>query len=111
VGNSVAVRARVPRHCHASAGLRPPSPLTAAFDQIEAWAESPSLLVLAEGPEHWATLRPLIEAGRVGGPKVHDARIAALCLAHGVQSLWTVDRDFSRFPALQAVNPLSDESD
>jgi hypothetical protein len=89
----------------------PPSPLVAALGQFEAWAESPSLLLLGEGPEHWATLRPLVEAGRIAGPKVHDARIAALCLAHGVQALWTVDRDFSRFPALQAVNPLSSESE
>ncbi len=88
----------------------PPSPLVAALDQVRAWVESPSLLLLGEDPEHWTTLPPLIEAGRIAGPKVHDARIAALCLAHGVQALWTVDRDFSRFPALQAVNPLSGES-
>jgi toxin-antitoxin system PIN domain toxin len=89
----------------------PPSPLVVALDQVQAWVESPSLSLLGEGAEHWATLRPLIEAGRAVGPKVHDARIAALCLAHGVQALWTVDRDFSRFPALQAVNPLSGELD
>jgi len=87
----------------------PPSPVAVALDQVEAWMESPSVLLLGEGPEHWSALRPLIEAGRVAGPKVHDARIAALCLAHGVQALWTVDRDFSRFPALQAVNPFSTE--
>lgn len=89
----------------------PPSPLAAAVDQVDAWMESPSLLLLGEGSEHWTTLRSLIEIGRVAGPKVHDARIAALCLAHGVRSLWTVDRDFSRFPALEAVNPFSGESD
>lgn len=88
----------------------PPSPLVVALDQVEAWAESPSLLLLGEGSEHWAMLRPLVEAGRVVGSKIHDARIAALCLAHGVQALWTVDRDFSRFPALQAVNPLANEA-
>ncbi len=37
---------------------------------------------------------------------VHDARIAAICLAHGVSELWTADRDFSRFPELKARNPL-----
>jgi predicted nucleic acid-binding protein len=56
-------------------------------------------------------LRALVEPGRVAGPKIHDARIAALCLAHGVQALWTADRDFSRFPALQAVNPLTSEAE
>jgi len=83
-----------------------PSPLAAALDQVDAWMESPSLLLLGEGADHWTALRSLIETGRVTGPRVHDARIAALCLAHGVRSLWTVDRDFSRFPALEAVNPF-----
>jgi len=84
----------------------PSTPLADALEQVDAWIESPSLLLLGEGAEHWPTLRPLLATGRVAGPKIHDARIAALCLAHGVRALWTVDRDFSRFPTLQAVNPL-----
>jgi hypothetical protein len=28
-------------------------------------------------------------------------------LAHGVRELWTVDRDFGRFPALATSNPLT----
>jgi predicted nucleic acid-binding protein len=37
---------------------------------------------------------------------VHDARIAAICIGHGVTELWTADRDFSRFPTLATRNPL-----
>lgn len=85
----------------------PPTPTAAALDQVEAWLESPSMALLAEGSEHWDELRTLIEAGRIAGPRVHDARIAALCLAHGVRELWTADRDFGRFPALSTVNPLT----
>ncbi len=84
----------------------PPTPLAQAVDQVEAWLESPSLVLLAEGPAYWAALRSLVEAGRASGPLVHDARIAALCLHHGVQELWSADRDFSRFPRLAARNPL-----
>ena len=85
----------------------PPTPTEAALDQVDAWLESPSLVVLTEGPEHWSELRALLEAGRIAGPRVHDARIAALCLAQGVRELWTADRDFSRFPALATANPLT----
>jgi len=60
----------------------------------------------AEGSTHWATLRALITDGKVTGPLVHDARIAALCLASGVTELWILNRDFSRFPALKTRNPL-----
>jgi uncharacterized protein len=38
---------------------------------------------------------------------VHEARIAALCLANGVKELWSADRDFSRFPDLRTANPLA----
>jgi hypothetical protein len=85
----------------------PPTPTEAALDQVDAWLESPTLSLLAEGQEHWNELRDLLRAGRVVGPRVHDARIAALCLAHGVRELWTADRDFSRFPTLSTSNPLT----
>ena len=47
-----------------------------------------------------------MSAGDIVGPKVHDARIAALCRFHGVRELWSADRDFSRFPDLKVRNPL-----
>jgi len=85
----------------------PPTPTDRAVDQVEAWLESPSLVLLAEGTDHWTVLRAQLEAGHIAGPRVHDARIAALCLAHGVRELWTADRDFGRFPELVVTNPLT----
>jgi uncharacterized protein len=84
----------------------PPSPLPAALDQVEAWLESPSVVLLCESDAYWAELRATVEAGRIAGPLVHDARIAALCSVHGVKELWTADRDFGRFPGLTVSNPL-----
>ena len=85
----------------------PPSPLATAIDQVEAWLESPSLVLLTETAGYWRELRSALEQGRIGGPQVHDARIAAICQDHGVRELWTVDRDFGRFPALNTRNPLA----
>jgi predicted nucleic acid-binding protein len=45
-------------------------------------------------------------AARISGPRVHDARIAAICAQHGVRELWSADRDFGRFPGLNVRNPL-----
>ncbi len=84
----------------------PPSTIAEAVHQIEGWMASPNLMVLAETADHWTTLRGLLSAGRIVGGAVHDARIAALCLQHGVSELLTADRDFSRFPALRTRNPL-----
>ena len=85
----------------------PPTPAGAALDQVEAWLESPSVVLLAEGPGHFGDLRTQIEAGRISGPRVHDARVAALCLTQGVRELWSADRDFSRFASLVTTNPLA----
>jgi toxin-antitoxin system PIN domain toxin len=84
----------------------PPTPLATAIEQVDAWLESPSLVLLAEAAESWPRLRGLLLAGRIAGPLVHDARVAALCLVHGVRELWSADRDFSRFPELVVRNPL-----
>lgn len=86
---------------------RPPSPLAVATGQVAAWLESPTLVPLAENDAYWDALRQCLEAGKIAGPQVHDARIAALCLAHGVRELWTHDRDFGRFPALAVRNPMA----
>ena len=84
----------------------PPTSLAESFAQLEAWFESPTLVLLAERPDHWTHLRSLLSGGQVTGGRVHDARVAALCLAHGVSELWTADRDFGRFPMLRTRNPL-----
>lgn len=84
----------------------PPTPLAGALDQVAAWLEAPSLVLLAESAGYWEHLRPLLHAARVSGAQIHDARVAALCLQHGVSELWTADRDFSRFAGLSTRNPL-----
>jgi len=84
-----------------------PTPRQNALEQMQAWMASPSVSLLQETPRHWSLLRQLLEAGDITGARVHDARIAALCLQHGVRELWSSDRDFSRFPTLKVLNPLT----
>ncbi|MDR2112973.1 MAG: PIN domain-containing protein [Candidatus Accumulibacter sp.] len=84
----------------------PPSMVDEAIAQIDAWMESPTLPLLSEDETHWPRLRDLIGKAKLQGPMVHDVRIAALCLSHGIHELWSADRDFSRFPALRVRNPL-----
>lgn len=83
-----------------------PTPMSAALDQVEAWIESPMLVLLMESEQHWPALRTLLSSSRVVGAQVHDARVAALCRQHGVRELWSADRDFNRFSELKVVNPL-----
>jgi uncharacterized protein len=83
----------------------PPSNLEQALDQIAAWMESPHLVLLSEEGEYLPCLQTLVSKAKLRGPAVHDASIAALCRLHGIQELWTADRDFSRM-GLNVRNPL-----
>lgn len=85
---------------------KPPTTTTKALGQVSAWLESPSLILLAEGPGYAQRLTDVLATSKVRGAKVHDARIAALCLHHDVRELWSADRDFTRFKALRVRNPL-----
>jgi len=70
----------------------PPTKPADALDQVDAWVESPTLVQLAEAAAYWPTLRSVIVEGRITGPRVHDARVVALCRHHGVRELWSADR-------------------
>lgn len=85
---------------------RPPTELPRALEQVRALLASPSLLLLSETTGYWPVLGRLLSSGQVTGAKVHDARIAALCLSNAVSELWSADRDFTRFPELKTRNPL-----
>ena len=86
--------------------FKQPSTLHHALSAVDAWLAGGNVQLLAEGPGYLETLRDLAQAAKLSGPRIHDARIAALCLHHGVRELWTADRDFLLFPKLKTRNPL-----
>lgn len=85
-----------------------PTPLPAALDQLRAWMESPSLVLLGETPEYWPVFEETVRKSKVVGARVHDARVYALCRVHGVSELLSADRDFTRFHGLKVRNPLAE---
>jgi toxin-antitoxin system PIN domain toxin len=85
---------------------KPASTLSEALGFVDSLLASPQLHLLAESPGYFEKLRDLATTARLKGPRIHDARIAALCLHHGVRELWSADRDFSTFPQLKVSNAL-----
>jgi toxin-antitoxin system PIN domain toxin len=77
-----------------------------AWAQLAAWLGAPSLRLLTENDALYDVLAELAQRPRVRGPVIHDARIAALCLVHGVEALVSRDRDFALFPELRIANPF-----
>lgn len=84
----------------------PPTPFATALGSVAVWLKSSNCVTIAEGPGYFELLHRLVTDGMVVGGLIHDARVAAICLHHGVTVLWSSDRDFSRFPELSTVNPL-----
>jgi toxin-antitoxin system PIN domain toxin len=86
--------------------FRTPTPVELALSQMQALAGLPQVVMLSEGDGYLDRLAAVAVPARTQGGAIHDARIAALCLHHGVTQLWSADRDFTRFPDLPVRNPL-----
>ncbi len=86
--------------------FKPASPMPGVLGFLNSLFGSPQLQLLAESPGYFEKLRGLILEARLSGPRIHDARIAALCLHHGVRELWTADRDFFRLSPTCRAKPL-----
>ena len=84
-----------------------PRPLSRleATSAVSAWLERPQAIVMSAGENHWDLLQRLLSEGKISGPLVSDAHLAAMAIEHG-GTLFTTDRDFSRFPNLRFENPL-----
>ena len=84
----------------------PPPTIEQAINQVDAWRESPTLVMIGESNDHWAILCGQLTDGHVRGSIAHDARVATLCVGNRVREILTADRDFDRFHKLSTRNPL-----
>jgi uncharacterized protein len=82
-----------------------PFSLEEASDIVDRLLAQPALTVVQPGPRHWAILRRLLVESQARGPLAMDAHLAALALEHGA-TMYTTDRDFTRFAGLHVVDPL-----
>ena len=78
-----------------------------AWRQIDGWLLSPTVRLLCETDDFRPILETFVMRRGVLGAVVHDARVAAICSAHGVEALLTRDRDFALFPELECRDPFA----
>ncbi len=86
--------------------FKTPTPTEVALDFVTRLLATSGVQPLGYGLGHWTRLVALAGPADARGYAIYDARIAAICLAHGVRELWSADRDFGRFPSLKVRNPL-----
>ncbi len=82
------------------------TPLDLALEEVECWMECPYLSLIGEEKDYWPVLKSVLRSGKIVGPKIHDAKIAAICVQNNVKVFWSADRDFSRMQGLKVENPL-----
>jgi predicted nucleic acid-binding protein len=65
-----------------------------------------TMTFLPDNEQVYRVWRQLVIAHNVSGAQVHDARLAAIMQAHGVNRILTMNQqDFLRFPGIQAIHP------
>jgi len=77
-----------------------------AMANVAALLGLPRVRVLAEAEGFLDVYREVTAGAPVRGNAVPDAHLASLLRQHGVRTLYTVDRDFLRFPFLDVHDPL-----
>ena len=90
---------------HPSIFASPLSPGQAEAN-VESLLALPRVRVLGEGDGFWGSYRALTDAP-IRGNQVPDAHLAAVLLEHGVQLLYSRDRDFLRYPTLRVEDPFA----
>jgi toxin-antitoxin system PIN domain toxin len=86
--------------------FKTPTSTDTAFSVVRELDTRPQARLLGESQRHLDILHQLCRSAPIIGSKFHDARIAAICIGHGVSELWTADRDFGYFPQLKTANPM-----
>jgi toxin-antitoxin system PIN domain toxin len=77
-----------------------------AMGLVESWLAQPCTTMVHPTERHAVLLRELLAPLGTGGNLTSDAHLAALAIEHGA-TLCSCDVDFSRFPGLRWVDPLS----
>ncbi|HUP65191.1 MAG TPA: TA system VapC family ribonuclease toxin [Thermoanaerobaculia bacterium] len=90
---------------HSSVFVRPLA-IAEAIGAVDSWLMQPAVHVLEPGPRYWSILQKLLIEAQVRGNLVSDAHLAALAIEHGA-TLCTTDRDFTLFPGLRLLDPVS----
>lgn len=84
----------------------PPTATSECLSVVQALAESPSLRILGEGPDHLSIMLETLKQADARGNLAFDAHIAALFKEHGVKEIISNDGDFHRFKSLKVNNPF-----
>jgi hypothetical protein len=83
-----------------------PEPTSDAWIQVRAWLACERVWIPQPTERHADLLNELLALPGVQANLIPDAHLAALALEHGL-TLCSTDGDFSRFPTIRWINPIT----
>ncbi len=83
-----------------------PLSIVEAIGNIEQLLARPHVRTTGEGEAFWRSFRDVTDDALPSGNVVPDAHIVTLMLENDVHTIWTRDRDFRRFPRIEARDPF-----
>lgn len=78
-----------------------------AIENVETLMNSPGLRMLGEDKGFWAAYKDATVEVPTRGNLVPDAHLATILRQHGVDTIYTRDRDFRKFTWLNVVDPFA----
>lgn len=85
--------------------LSNPASLREAVRVVDQWLKLPNVHLIFLEKKNWPLFSSMLIDGQASGNLVMDAHLAAMAASCGA-TLATTDRDFTRFPSIQVVNPI-----
>lgn len=83
-----------------------PLPIDLAIEIIDSWLALDNTHLIALEKKNWPVFVRMLKTGQATGNLVMDAHLAAMAASCGA-TLASTDRDFTRFPGVQVVNPIT----
>ncbi len=91
---------------HPSA-LANPTTVTKAVSIVNKWLELENTHLVSLEKKNWPLFAKMLVEGQANGNLVMDAHLAAMAASCGA-TLASTDRDFTRFPGIKTMNPISE---
>ena len=90
---------------HPAVFERPLEPADAVAN-VDRLLALPHVQTAGEHDRFWPTYRQVAGEADARGNLVSDAHLVALMTENGVRTIWTHDRDYRRFPAVEVRDPF-----
>jgi len=79
-----------------------------AVANLDQLMSHPHMRVAGEHERFWSIYQQVTTETPARANGVPDAHLVALMLEHGISTIWSRDRDFLKYPMIQAEDPFSD---